>query len=392
MDQPSIYELIQKYKDDTATDAERQALMEWYRSIAYRDAEFPEDEASVKASMLQRLEMSITPIRTTYRRNWYIAASVILLLGIGAAAVITRKTHQPEPPVAVQQPPHDIGPGANKAILTLANGAKVSLTDADKGNIADQSGITISKSADGKIVYTATQQNPNSPTNPNNPASPETSQPLAINKIETPPGGQFQVVLPDGTRVWLNASTWLKFPVRFSPGERRVELSGEAYFEVQRNPAAPFRVSSQRQEIEVLGTHFNVHAYADEPHIKTTLLEGSVRVASGQSSVLLKPNEQADLGGSDKLRVSQADVEYAIAWKKGYFRYEDERVETIMQHVSRWYNVQVVFEDAKLKDETLGVLSTRFANISALLNKLEQTSQEAKFTLKESTVMISRKN
>jgi len=159
LDQQTIYELIQKYKDNTATDAERQALMEWYRSTAYRDAEFPEDEASVETFMLQRLEtsigmeMSIGRERGMSRRSWYIAASVILLLGIGVA-VIMRKPHQPEARVAVQQT-HDIGPGANKATLTLANGSTVSLTDAVRGNIADQGGIRVSKSADGRIILAA---------------------------------------------------------------------------------------------------------------------------------------------------------------------------------------------------------------------------------------------
>jgi len=384
LDQKTIYEIIQKYKENTATDAERQALLEWYRNMAYRDAEFPEDEASVETFMLQRLQTSIGAqkgvgrVRRMGRRNWYIAASVILLLGIGVA-VILRKPRQPEASVAAVQPVHDIGPGTNVAKLTLANGSVVSLTDAVKGDIAEQSGIRISKSVEGKIVYEVGAAG----------GSSDVAGVVSYNKIETPPAGQYQVVLPDGTRVWLNSSSYLRFPVHFSSDERRVELSGEAYFEIAANAKMPFYVGTNGMTVAVLGTSFNVHAYPDEKHIRTTLLEGAVRVAAEGSSVLLKPHDQADLG--DRLHVSQVDVEDAVAWKNGFFRYHDERLETIMKHVSRWYNVSVVFDDEKLKDETFGVLSTRFANISALLHLLEQTADGVRFTLSGSVIVVSRK-
>jgi ferric-dicitrate binding protein FerR (iron transport regulator) len=169
-----------------------------------------------------------------------------------------------------------------------------------------------------------------------------------------------------------------------------VELSGEAYFEVQRQAGTPFRIVSLQQEIEVLGTRFNVHAYPDEAHIKTTLVDGSVRVTAGANSVLLKPDQQSDL--SDKLRVSPADVQAAIAWKNGFFRYQEERLEIIMKHVARWYNVKVEFEDEKLKNEGFGILSTRFANISSFLQNLARTGDgSVKFSVSGSTVFISRK-
>jgi len=378
LDQQAINELIQKVKENTATDAEKQALMEWYHSTVYRDAEFPEDEASVEATMLARLETSIGTKKGTSRRNWYIAAaSAILLLGIGTVAVL-RKPHQPETQVAVQ-PTHDIAPGANVATLTLANGSTVSLTDAATGNIAEQGGIRISKSADGQIVYTVA---------PSTATSADTGAAFTYNKIEIPAGGQYQVVLPDGTRVWLNAASWLRFPVHFSSKERRVELSGEAYFDVQRDPGAPFRISSLRQDIEVLGTQFNVHAYPDETHIRTTLVDGAVRVTAGGKSVLLAPKEEADLG--DGLHVSQADVEAAVAWKNGYFRCVDQPLEIIMKQVSRWYNVKVAYEDEKMKDETFGILSNKFSNISVLLKMMEKTGN-AKFTVNGSTVVVSRR-
>jgi ferric-dicitrate binding protein FerR (iron transport regulator) len=380
LDQTAINELIQKVKENTATDAEKQALMEWYRSTVYQDAEFPEEEASVEALMLTRLETSIGGKKGRDPRNWYIAAaSAILLLGIGTVAVL-RKPLRPESRVAVQ-PVHDIAPGANVATLTLANGSTVSLTDAAKGNIAEQGGIRITKSADGQIVYTVDPSTAGG-------TRPDTAAAFTYNKIEIPAGGQYQVVLPDGTRVWLNSSSWLKFPVHFSPTERKVELSGEAYFDVRRDPAAPFRIASLQQDIEVLGTQFNVHAYPDEAHIRTTLVDGAVRVTAKGKSVLLAPKQEADLG--DGLHVSQADVEAAIAWKNGYFRCVDQPLGIIMKQVSRWYNVKVAYEDEKMMDETFGVLSNKFSNISVLLKMMEKTGN-AKFTVNGATVVVSRK-
>lgn len=354
--------------------------MEWYRSTVHRDAEFPEEEASVEAFMLARLETSIGAKKGKGPRNWYIAAaSVLLLLGIGTVAIL-RKPHQPESRMAAQ-PVNDIRPGANVATLTLANGSTVSLTDAATGNIAEQGGIRITKSADGQLVYTVAPS-------PATGGLPDTGAAFTYNKIDIPAGGQYQVVLPDGTHVWLNSSSWLRFPVHFASKERRVELSGEAYFEVQHDPGAPFRISSLRQDIEVLGTQFNVHAYPDESNIRTTLVDGAVRVTADGKSVSLRPKEQADLG--DGLHVSQADVEAAVAWKNGYFRCVDQPLDIIMKQVSRWYNVKVTYEDEKMKEETFGVLSNKFSNISVLLKMMEKTGN-AKFTVNGATVVVSRK-
>ncbi|MES1160477.1 MAG: FecR domain-containing protein, partial [Bacteroidota bacterium] len=217
-------------------------------------------------------------------------------------------------------------------------------------------------------------------------AGPEAS---VYNKIEIPPGGQYCVVLPDSTRVWLNAGSSLRFPVRFASNQRRVELSGEGYFEVAANKEAPFHVSCLHQEVEVLGTHFNIHAYSDEAHTVTTLLTGSIRVNGGGSSILLRPDQQADL--YDRLRVQQVDAEDAVAWKNGYFRFDDERLETIMKSIGRWYNVGIDYENEQLKDEPYGILSARFANLSALLKLMEQTGS-AHFSLEGSIIHIKKKN
>jgi len=293
---------------------------------------------------------------------------------------IYRRANKPNNPIAQK---NDIAPGGNKAILTLADGSKIALTDAGNGKIASQNGIQITKSAKGQLIYTIKASG-----DPN--AASGTAQQAAFNTIETPKGGQFQVILPDGSKVWLNAFSSLKFPVNFSAlKERRVELKGEAYFEVVHNQALPFRVITDKQEVEDLGTRFNVNAYADEASTKTSLLQGKVRITAGEKNVLLAPGQQATV--SNNIKVSEINPEEVIAWKNGYFNFDDEKLENIMRSVARWYNVDVVFEDESLKNETFGAITTRFSNISTLLKIMEQTG-DARFRIEGSTIKIKKKN
>lgn len=260
----------------------------------------------------------------------------------------------------------DIAPGGNKAFLTLANGKRIVLTDAKNGELAEESGIKVIKTADGQLVY-----------NVSNGISAVTG----TNKIETPAGGQYQVRLPDGTKVWLNAASSLTFPTKFAKLERRVMLSGEAYFEVAKDKRHPFIVKTEQQEVEVLGTHFNINSYQDEPELKTTLLEGSVKVVPASLSlngnsqlhdIILKPGEQAVNSGAG-IMVKQIDAQSAIDWKNGDFIFNGETLESIMRKVSRWYNVQIIYEDQNLKKQSFGGEVSRFANVSEVLEVLELT-------------------
>ncbi|UOE47225.1 DUF4974 domain-containing protein [Mucilaginibacter sp. SMC90] len=381
MDQEHIYSLIKKYKDGTATIAEREQLLQWYRENAYQDTEFPEDEESVGEAMLARLNRETQPVKTKPIFRWVAAASAVLILGV-AGLFITRMltTDREHFPRRVAQ--SNIHPGGNKAILTLANGSKISLTDAGNGQIANQNGIKVTKAANGQLVYTISGRE--------NLSGASSSTDLdAFNIIETPKGGQYQVILPDGSKVWLNAYSSLKFPVSFTNrNERRVELAGEAYFEVSHNKELPFRVVTNRQTVEVLGTHFNVNAYTDDAVTKTTLLQGSVRVTAASKSAVLIPGQQAKL--TNTLDVSEANTTEAVAWKNGYFNFDDEKLENIMRSVSRWYNVDVVFEDQELKKETFGAVTTRFASITTLLKMMEQTG-DARFSIQGNTITISKK-
>jgi transmembrane sensor len=380
LDQEQIYSLIKKYKDGTATAFEREQLLQWYRESAYQDTEFPEDEEAVGEAILARLNRETKPVKTKpgYFR-WVAAASVILILGAAGLSVIKIITHGERGEQMVKT---NIHPGGNKAILTLANGSKISLTDVGNGQIANQNGIKVTKAANGQLVYTITGRE-------NLPGASSSTDLDASNTIETPKGGQYQVVLPDGSKVWLNAYSSLKFPVSFANrNERRVELSGEAYFEVAHNKELPFRVITSRQTVEVLGTHFDVNAYADETTTKTTLLQGMVRVTAANRSAILNPGQQAKL--SNTLDVSEANTEEAVAWKNGYFNFDDEKLENIMRSVSRWYNVDVVFADQSLRNETFGAVTTRFASINTLLKMMEQTG-DARFSIQGSTITITRK-
>lgn len=256
----------------------------------------------------------------------------------------------------------DAGPGGNHAILTLSNHRKIILDDVSSGTIARQGNIAVKKAANGQLIYTVI-------------GNTKKSKSLSVNQyntITTPTGGQYTVVLPDGSKVWLNSESSLKFPTNFTGNERRVMLSGEAYFEVAKNKAKPFHVQSRNADVEVLGTHFNITAYADEDINKTTLLEGSVKITSGNNNCIIKPGEQATLTNNTQLKVAKTDVEEAVAWKNGYFMFANENIHDIMKKLSRWYGVKVIFENPEI-NETFGGTISKFKNISEVLKIIGET-------------------
>jgi ferric-dicitrate binding protein FerR (iron transport regulator) len=214
--------------------------------------------------------------------------------------------------------------------LTLAGGRKIVLNDAATGEIARQSGITITKTDDGQIVYSVAAEDGQ----------------ILQNTISTPRGGQYRVILPDGTNVLLNAASSLVYPTAFKGVERLVQLNGEAYFEVAKNKNMPFRVKSGGQTVEVLGTHFNINAYEDENSIKTTLVEGAVKVSSSIGSSLIVPGQQAVLSreGNGAIFRRNVNIDKEIAWKDGMFSFENDDVKSVMRSIARWYNVDVSYK------------------------------------------------
>jgi ferric-dicitrate binding protein FerR (iron transport regulator) len=273
-----------------------------------------------------------------------------------SAEQVAKENEQPAPPVM-----RDIAPGGSKAILTLADGSEVVLEDASNGDITKQKNVTISKTKNGQLVYRVGGD-----------AQPAENKIPAFNTIKTPVGGQYRVVLSDGTKVWLNSGSSIKFPVTFIGNERSVEIEGEAYFEVARDKKRPFKVLSDNQVVEVLGTHFNVNAYRDEPNIKTTLAEGSVKVSSDGISNTIIPGQQIRLSRkSHAMNIVAVDTDAATSWKDGLFVFNDEGIHSIMRKISRWYGVDVVFQN-DINEKFGGVIS-RFENVSQVLKILEVT-------------------
>ncbi|MFY0253814.1 FecR family protein [Chitinophaga sp. 30R24] len=302
---------------------------------------------------------------------WKYVAAVLMLLLV-AQGIYHYMQSRNTAPRAVASVSHitDVVPGSNKATLTLADGSTVTLDS--MGNQLLQQGSTAIHQQGGALRYQA-QGGGNV---------------LAYNTLTTPRGGQFQVILPDGTKVWLNATSSLKFPVAFTGSQRDVTLKGEAYFEVAHNDKMPFRVLVEGMEIKDLGTHFNVMAYGDEATVATTLLEGAVIVSDGGKGALLKPGQQAigKRDGSSGLSIQQADVDHVIAWKNGEFSFNHTSIYEIMRQVSRWYDVDVYYEDAP--DVSLSGNISKHVNVSEVFKMLELAGNvKFKIENRKATVM-----
>ncbi|MGX5819255.1 FecR family protein [Chitinophaga lutea] len=362
----NILSLVEKYLDGTIAPAEEAELMAWYQAQNERDVEWTsgdaDEEAQVRLRMLSRLQQHIdAPVKKPVaRRRWYAvaaAASVLLALGLAGYFVYPLLTKPARP--AYTATVQDVGPGGNKAILTLDNGEKVVLEDAKDGMISRQGNAAVHKNDSGHVQY-------------NNLAA--AGNAVVYNTLSTPFGGQYRVTLQDGTNVWLNAGSSLRFPATFPQDERKVTLSGEAYFEVAKDRRRPFLVAVEGgADVRVLGTHFNVSSYADEQQQVITLLEGAVNVHYGSTDATLTPGREAVLHkASGKLNVTEVDTEAAVAWKNGYFLFDNEKVEDIMRQVSRWYDVEVRYEGDISKKAIAGSLS-RSKNVSEVLNMLELT-------------------
>jgi transmembrane sensor len=331
MPQPNkirLQELANKYLKGNISAAEQDEFDTWFNTEDQEEINIPVAFAGSKEEHAKLLLTKINArIIETEKRSRFVtpwlkiaaAAVVVLFISLGAYGLLNKRVRYQ---IALNKL-HNVGPGGNKAILTLANGKQIILNNAQNGVIANQGNSSISKTGNGQIIYKA---------------QPAVEGPVAYNTISTPNGGQFQVVLPDGTKVWLNSASSLKYPTAFAGKERDVTLTGEAYFEVAKNKYMPFKVQSAGQTVEVLGTHFNINAYADEPVIKTTLLEGSVKVTTGDGRLpaLLHPGQQSVLSHDrPEIMVSDADTAQAVAWKNGLFDFKDADVASIMRSLGR---------------------------------------------------------
>ncbi len=313
------------------------------------------------------------PNRDKIVQLWKYTAAAVALLLISSAAFLFFKQGAGVQKMQLARKVEHIVPGSNKAVLTLADGKSIVLSGTANGRLAQQNTFGIDKLKDGELAYTKTHETSNSG-----------SVPAGYNTLTTPRGGKYTVTLPDGTKVWLNAGTTLKFPAVFAGSERVVDLSGEAYFEVSKNKLKPFIVNMNHTQIKVLGTHFNVMAYADEPAIQTTLLEGSVRVSDGKASRLITPGQQAVVNSG--IAVVDADIDQVMAWKNGNFAFNNERIHTVMNKISRWYDVDIEYRGKVTQEEFVGVVP-RSKNLSDVLHTLQLTGL-VHFKIEERRIIV----
>lgn len=362
MDPVYFENLLHRYLDDSLSGAElkkflrllqsaenqetlRQAMVGEFHNLANRGLSDKGRSGILFQNILERAsekekkeeEPRVSdPLWTTGRKSFVFlkypaAAAVLFLLFAGSYFQFFRQREQSKPVFAAKlnlRPLiHDALPGSNKAVLTLGDGSRVPLNDSARGVIALQGSTKIQQVGKGMLTY--------------DPVDNQIAQTL-YNTVSTGRGGQFEMKLPDGSRVWLNAASSLRFPTVFSGKSRNVVLTGEAYFEIAPDKNMPFTVETENTRVEVLGTRFNVMAYEEEAKTRTTLLEGSVKVASGNENKLLKPGQQAQLDKSEgNWRITETDGEEAIAWKNGFFQFHSDDIGTIMRQLGRWYDVEI---------------------------------------------------
>ena len=367
--QKELQKIIQRYVSGTATADEILFVEKYYQYLDKHENVLDQIAAEDIAKMADDNFLAIKAKINAPQKNKvvslykYISAAAVLLLISGITFVFLNKAKPVLKSEFATNKQLDVLPGSDKAILTLADGSKIVLDEHTSANISNKDGLKISRTKEGQLIYTILDQ-----------TDVKTPSTISYNTIQTPKGGQYQVILPDGTKVWLNAASSLKYPEVFTGAERRVELTGEAYFEVAKNKAKPFHVKNHNQDVEVLGTHFNIDSYLDDNTIKTTLLEGSVRVSNGKSVRILKPGEQAiaEASGAGSIRlVANVDTDDETAWKNGLFQFSNADLKTILNQLERWYDINIDY--SSIPDKKYNGMVPRKAKLSEVLKMLEKT-------------------
>lgn len=375
-DKIRLQEIAHKYLQGKLSREDKMEFDHWFNQIPFEPIEvsplYAKQEDAHREIILKRIKKEVKTSRPRTIKMWRnIAAAMAIIFTIGIGLLFLRHQQtRPENTTRIMQ--DGTIPGKNIATLTLSSGRKLILSDAIDEDLIKETGVEVQKAANGQLIYKQIDH--------------KNIDHLTYNTLTTSRGQQYQLILPDGSHIWLNSGSSVKFPVSFAGlKERKVFISGEVYFEVSKDQRRPFRVISEGQQVTVHGTHFNINGYQDEPESKTTLLEGSVDI----NGTLLKPNQQAVLG-KDELKVIPVDAENVIAWKDGYFRFSDESLESIMRKVSRWYDVDVVFEDPSLKNTEFGGVMTKYTKVSKVLEMLELTG-EVSFDLKGKKIIVKNK-
>jgi ferric-dicitrate binding protein FerR (iron transport regulator) len=340
--------LMEKLQDEELTKAD----LDFFASVKTGDA--------WQNIVIRTKKTSFTNKVYYFMLKWKYAAAILILFSV---IVIFYKSPQPVKQQAVASSnvayKNDVPPGTDKAKLTLADGSEITINGRMVGFVKSYAGIKISVN-NGLVSYRIT----------------DTTGKLVKNQhhlITTPIGCKYKISLPDGSLVWLNSASSLKFSMAFNQLDRKVYLTGEAYFEVAKNKLKPFKVLANNTVVQVLGTHFNVHAYNDEKAVKTTLLEGSVKIYTGGRSKTIMPGQQAYIKlNSPKIKIQPIDVHKSVAWKNDLFIFDGEDMESVMKQVARWYNVEVEYKDGIPQTHISGSIS-RNNNLSQILNMLELT-------------------
>lgn len=377
MDQTRLKYLYQRYIADACTYDELQEFKAIIKQNADSDElaqlmgdtwdNLPESTIYDDSASVNRIYNHIIaqPQYVKSNNNLWLktAASVMLIISAGLLLHNIYSANKKQNVVSIQQnAPHVILPGSNKAILTLGNGKKVILDEATKGQVAVQHNAVIKKTTAGQLVYIS------------NTIAQTAKAENVLNTLSVPAGGQYNIVLADGTKVFLNSKSSITYPTTFSGKVRNVTLVGEAYFEVAKNAAMPFKVNvAGKQQVEVLGTHFNIMAYADDNDIKTTLLEGSVKVSLPGYQAILKPGQMANHKlSTSSVTIVAADMDEVMAWRNGYFQFHHEDIKSIMKKIARWYNVDVAY-NSNITNHTFGGIYLRNRDLTELLKGLEYT-------------------
>lgn len=371
-----ISQLVQKSLRESLETQEQLALEQWlsespangelYRQL--HDEEITAHELSKlfaydKTALLEKIMAAPAAMPVTQRRvipiatRWWAAAAVLLLMGIGAW-YFTQRPQPITPQISKTNPSPDVDPGREGAILTLSDGSRLTIDSLHNGLVTTQNGVKVMLQ-NGQLSY--------------HEGGDKSNRDIVYNIMSTPKGRSFQLKLPDGSSVWLNALSSIRYPTAFSGKERKVDITGEVYFEIAPNAASPFYVNiNNKATLQVLGTHFNVNAYENEQSMNTTLLEGAVRIQRNNGeAVQLKPGQQAQL--SDKIKVVQVeDADKVLAWKNGLFNFEGAHLPQVMRQLERWYDIQVVYENSVPDIQFFGEIS-RNLKLSEVIDALKMS-------------------
>lgn len=382
-----IKRLIRRWMEDTITREEKDALVRLLNEQTLPadvepglqeiwDAQtsqpvFSEDET---VSMIERIlsnhplqeEMDPQPAvhRIHFMRRWgWVAASIIIIVSAG---VFLWTANRKAPRTIVQAPANEVMPAMGKVVLKLPDGQQIYL-DSMQGSIVKEGALTVNNKK-GALEYEGAAGK------------------LEYHTLTVPRGRQYKLLLPDGTNVWLNAASSITYPIAFTQQERKVTVSGEAYFEVAKNRSKPFRVAANDMLITVIGTHFDVNAYTDEPYLATTVLEGGVKVSRNNRTVTLSPNEQSLSDATGSISVNRnVNVDEIMAWRTGFFHFESADLPTILRELARWYDVDVAYEGA-ISKERFFVIVNRNSSLSAVLKALQVSDVEFHIDGKKLTV------